>query len=87
MRKTYSSETQTTAIAKIQIRNTYSEKTRHLGHTQRTIIAPLLGEGKQELFAQCSVHASSNMHINYTVRIIVPFGTESRKENAQKTLN
>jgi hypothetical protein len=26
------------------------------------------------------------MHINFTVRIIVPFGTEKQKENAQKDI-
>jgi hypothetical protein len=66
--------------------NTYSEKTRHLGNTQRKIIAPLLGEGKHKPFAQCSVHASTNMHINFTVRIIVPFGTKDLKGNAQKDI-
>ena len=58
-----------------------------MGNIHRTIIAPLLGEGKHKPFAQCSVHASSNMHINFIVTIIVPFSAKNRKENAQKTLN
>ena len=57
-----------------------------MGNTQQTIIAPLLGKEKHKPFAQCSVHASSNMHIHFTVRIIVPFGTENLKENAQKDI-